>query len=185
MSNNPLCDKRIVESWSKNAGPWTRAAHEKQIDSRRQVTDQAIVEAVLSRSPTSVLDIGCGEGWLARELSGRGIDVLGIDVTVQLIEEAQRAGGGQFRVASYEDIAAGRFKASVDVAVCNFALLGKESVDSLFRSILSLLNNHGSFIVQTHKNYAMVNFIFTINLFAEIFVVGDQDPIFGKRFLVR
>ena len=104
---------------------------------------------MLSRSPKSVLDIGCGEGWLARELSGRGIDVLGIDVTAQLIEEAQRAGGGQFRTASYEDIAAGRVTASVDVAVCNFALLGKESVDSLFRSIPSLLNHHGSFIVQT------------------------------------
>jgi 2-polyprenyl-3-methyl-5-hydroxy-6-metoxy-1,4-benzoquinol methylase len=149
MNSNPLCDTRIVESWGKNAGPWTRAVQEKQIDSRRQVTDHAIVEAVLSRSPKSVLDIGCGEGWLARELHARNIDVLGLDVTVQLIEEAQRAGGGRFGVASYEDIAAGQFKASVDVAVCNFALLGKESVDSLFRSIASLLNSHGSFIVQT------------------------------------
>lgn len=149
MSSNPLCDARIVESWGKNAGPWTKAVREKQIDSRRQATDQAIVEAVLSRSPKSMLDIGCGEGWLARALSGRGIEVLGIDVTAQLIEEAQRAGGGEFRVASYEDIAAGQVTASVDVAVCNFALLGKESVDSLFRSIPSLLNIHGSFVVQT------------------------------------
>lgn len=149
MSSNPLCDRRIVESWGKNAEPWTRAVREKQIDSRRQVTDQAIVEAVLSRSPKSLLDIGCGEGWLARELSARHIDVLGVDVTAQLIEEARRAGGGEFRVISYEDIAAGRFKASVDAAVCNFALPGKESVDSLFRSIASLLNGHGSFVVQT------------------------------------
>lgn len=149
MSRNPFGDTRIVESWGKNAEPWTRAVREKQIDSRRQVTDHAIVEAVLSRAPKSVLDIGCGEGWLARELHARKIDVLGVDVTAQLIEEAQRAGGGQFHVASYEDIAAETFSASVDVAACNFALLGKESVDDLFRSIASLLNVHGSFIVQT------------------------------------
>lgn len=71
MSGNPLCDRRIVESWGKNAEPWTRAVREKQIDSRRQVTDQAIVEAVLSRSPKSLLDIGCGEGWLAGRILGR------------------------------------------------------------------------------------------------------------------
>ncbi len=60
-----LCDRRVIESWGKNAGPWTRAVREQQIDRRRQVTDQANVEAVLSRSPKTVLDIGCGEGWLA------------------------------------------------------------------------------------------------------------------------
>ncbi|MEP6936179.1 MAG: class I SAM-dependent methyltransferase [Nitrospirota bacterium] len=149
MSSHPLCDIRIVESWSKNAEPWTRAVREEQIESRTQLTDHAIVEAVLSRSPKSVLDIGCGEGWLVRKLRARKIDVLGIDVTAHLIDEAQRAGGGQFFVASYEDIAAETFRASVDVAVCNFALLGKESVDGLFRSMASLLTIHGSVIVQT------------------------------------
>lgn len=149
MSIDPFSDQAIVESWSKNAGPWTRAVREKHIESRRLVTDLAIVEAVLSRSPKSVLDIGCGEGWLARELRTRTIDVIGIDATAQLIENARRAGGGQFHVASYEDIAAGTFRTAVDLAVCNFALLGKESVAGLFSSIASVLNAHGSFIVQT------------------------------------
>lgn len=62
------------------------------MDRRRQVTDQAIVEAVLSRTHTSVFDSGCGEGWLARELSARRIDAVGLDVAAQLIEVARQAG---------------------------------------------------------------------------------------------
>jgi 2-polyprenyl-3-methyl-5-hydroxy-6-metoxy-1,4-benzoquinol methylase len=70
----------------------------------QQVTDQAIVEAVQSRLPKSVLDMGCRVGWLARELSARQIDVVSLDVTAQLVEEARQRGGGEFRVISYKDI---------------------------------------------------------------------------------
>ena len=144
----PFSDAKIVDSWFKNALAWTIAVREKHIESRRLVTDQAIVDAILSRSPRSVLDIGCGEGWLARELSRHAIHVEGIDAIPELIQQAQNAGKGNFRVASYEDIAAGKFKASADTAVCNFALLGKQSVEAVFAALPSLLNPYGSFIVQ-------------------------------------
>lgn len=129
--------------------PWTTAVRERQIESRRLVTDQAIVNAVLDRSPRSVLDLGCGEGWLARALTASGIEVIGIDAIPALIEQAQQAGAGDFRVMSYEDVAAGRLKLSVDAVVCNFALLGDESVAGLFGVVRSLLKPHGAFLVQT------------------------------------
>ena len=75
--------------------------------------------------------------------------MLGLDVTAQLIGEAREAGGSDFSVISCENIAAGRLKASVDQAVCNFALLGKESVANLFLAIPSLLNGRGARVVQT------------------------------------
>lgn len=149
MNIPQFSDAKIVDSWEKNARPWTDAVREGQIDSRSKVTNQAIVDAILSRSPLSVLDIGCGEGWLARELAARNIHVVGVDAVPELIEIAQHAGGGDFRIASYEEIAAGKVKVSVDIMVCNFALLGKESVEGVFRTASSLLNPHGSFLVQT------------------------------------
>lgn len=149
MSTDPFSDAKIVESWGNNAPSWTVAVRAGQIESRRLITDQAIVDAILSRSPRSVLDIGCGEGWLARELATRNIHVVGVDVVPKFIEEAQRAGGGDFRVMSYEEMAAGKLSVSVDAIVCNFALLGKESTEGVFMAGLSLLNSHGSFLVQT------------------------------------
>ena len=149
MSVDPLSDAKIVDSWGRNAAPWTTAVRGQQIESRRLVTDWAIVEATLARSPRSVLDIGCGEGWLARALAARGIEVIGIDVIPVLIEQARQAGGGDFRVMSYEDVATGKLKLSVDAVVCNFALLGNESVAGLFGVVRSLLKPRGTFLVQT------------------------------------
>ena len=149
MNTDLFSDAKIVESWGKNARSWTVAVREGQIESRKQVTNQAIVDAILSRSPRSVLDIGCGEGWLVRELATRNIHAIGVDVIPGLVEAAHRAGGGDFRVLSYEEIAAGRLAVSVDALVCNFSLLGKDSVEGVFRAAPSLLDSHGSLIVQT------------------------------------
>jgi hypothetical protein len=51
MTLDPLSDAKIVDWWHKNSAPWTTAVREHQIESRRLVTDQAIVDAVLSRAP--------------------------------------------------------------------------------------------------------------------------------------
>jgi 2-polyprenyl-3-methyl-5-hydroxy-6-metoxy-1,4-benzoquinol methylase len=146
---DPLSDEKIVESWQRNAAPWTAAIRENQIESRKLVTNQAIIDAVLSRSPKSILDIGCGEGWLTRALAAKGIRAIGCDVVPDLIEQARRGGGGFFHVASYEDLARGKLDAKVDVAIANFSLIGKESVDNLVRHSPKLLTNGGALIVQT------------------------------------
>jgi 2-polyprenyl-3-methyl-5-hydroxy-6-metoxy-1,4-benzoquinol methylase len=146
---NEFGDAQILASWHKNAAPWTTAVRSGQIESRKLVTDRAIVDAVVGRSPQSVLDVGCGEGWLCRELSQRGIRATGIDVVPALIETARSAGGGTFDVASYEDIVAGRFRISVDAIVCNFALLGEHSVEGLLAAVPRMLNVSGALIVQT------------------------------------
>ncbi|HEX9607519.1 MAG TPA: class I SAM-dependent methyltransferase [Gemmatimonadaceae bacterium] len=149
MTSEPFSDARIVDSWRKNASPWTAAVRENQIASRTLVTNKAVVDAVLSRSPRTVLDIGCGEGWLVRSLSKHGIHAIGVDVVPALVEQAKKAGGGEFRVASYEDLAAGNVDVSVDLVVANFSLIGKESVESVIRRASSLLNPGGSLIIQT------------------------------------
>ena len=143
----PLSDEKIIDSWSKNTDPWTNAVRGGEIASRKLVTDKAIVDAVRSRSPRTGIDIGCGEGWLVRALDG--IEMIGVDVVPGLIDKANVAGGGDFRVMSYEEIGAGALNAAVDVAICNFSLIGKEAVDGMLRALPSLLNPGGALIVQT------------------------------------
>lgn len=149
MTDDLFSDKAIVESWYKNVVPWTTAVRDVKIESRQQVTNQAIIDAILSCSPTSVLDIGCGEGWLVRELCARKISAIGVDTVPAFIDVARLESSGEFYAISYEDIAAGNLNISVHVAVCNFSLLGRESVEALLRAVPSLLELRGVLIIQT------------------------------------
>jgi len=149
MALEPLSDNKIIDSWRKNAAPWTTAVRDNQIESRVLVTNQAIVNTIVARAPTSVLDIGCGEGWLVRALVERRIRAIGVDVIPELIDQARRAGAGEFHVASYDDIIEQRFHATFDVVVANFSLIGKESVDGLVRHVSTLLAPDGALVIQT------------------------------------
>jgi 2-polyprenyl-3-methyl-5-hydroxy-6-metoxy-1,4-benzoquinol methylase len=161
MNIEPLSDAKIIESWCKNALPWTNAVRGGEIESRNLITNQAIINAVISCSPQSVLDLGCGEGWLTRELATKEISVVGIDVVPELVEKAKQAGGGDFHLLSYEEIQQGKLNISVDAIVCNFALFGDKSVQGLFKTITTLLKPNGSFIVQTlHPLVACGNFAY-------------------------
>lgn len=146
---NELSERQIIDCWQQNVEPWVAAVREGQIESRLQVTNQAIIAAVLARAPATVLDVGCGEGWLVRELAEAGIDSLGVDVVPEFIACAQQAGGGRFKALSYEELLPHTLNEQFDALVCNFSLLGKASVDHLFRQAPSLLTRGGALIVQT------------------------------------
>ncbi len=122
MTDNPSAE--VIASWHDNAARWSDAVRSGRIASRRLVTDAAVVEAVLALKPRRVLDLGCGEGWLARALAPSVNEAVGVDVSPELIKAAQAAGGGTFKVLGYEaliddPLALGGF----DVVVANFALL--------------------------------------------------------------
>jgi 2-polyprenyl-3-methyl-5-hydroxy-6-metoxy-1,4-benzoquinol methylase len=144
-----LSDKEILLSWEKNVSPWTKAVQEKQIDSRKLVTDQAIVDAVSSLFANKILDIGCGEGWLVRALAARSCSVTGLDAVSGLIDKAKEHGGGTFHILEYEQISPGSLNEKYDIAVCNVSLLGKELVEHIFKVISEILNTGGKLIVQT------------------------------------
>ncbi|MBX9929139.1 MAG: class I SAM-dependent methyltransferase [Gemmatimonadaceae bacterium] len=116
---------------------------------RNRITDHAIVAAILARTPSTVLDLGCGDGWLCRALAPHRIRALGVDVVDGLIDAARMAGTGEFRVASYESIAAGELMITVDVAVANFSLLDTEATEGVVAAVPALLRPGGAFVIQT------------------------------------
>jgi len=141
-ANETLLDQR----WRQHSDAWIDAVRARRIPSRVAVTDQALVDAILDYRPDTLLDLGCGEGWLARRLAPLGIAVTGIDAAPALIDAAREAGGGRFVVAGYDALppALGSFA----MAVSNFALLGKEPVERLLANLPQRLPG-GHFIVQT------------------------------------
>lgn len=140
----------LAESWCENARAWAAAVRDGAIESRRLATDEAILRAALERRPRRILDLGCGEGWLARALAGYGVDAIGTDASAPLIEAARAAGGGTFICASYDEIAAdpGLCGGPFDVAVANFALLD-DRIAPLLAALRQALAADGRLLVQT------------------------------------
>lgn len=139
----------ILETWFANASPWIAAIQNQSIESRRLVTDQAIVDAIQQYHPQHLLDAGCGEGWLVRRLCQLGMDCLGVDPVPAFIEYARKAGAGNYQTLGFEALDQLQYPHPFDVICCNFSLLGESSVEALFRQACRLLSPCGKLIVQT------------------------------------
>lgn len=141
---------QLRRSWVANSSAWCEAVREQRIESRRLVTDAAIVDAILEQKPRRVLDVGCGEGWLARALGGQGIDVTGIDGSAPLIEAAQALAGATFLVVSYEELARdpAPLGAAFDTIVANFSILD-DRAEELLCALRPVLARDGRLIVQS------------------------------------
>jgi 2-polyprenyl-3-methyl-5-hydroxy-6-metoxy-1,4-benzoquinol methylase len=151
----PAPESTLLDSWHHNARAWIDAIRTGTIESRLKVTDQAILLAVLGRQPERVLDLGCGEGWLLRALTDRGIEAVGVDGDATLVEAARAAGAAPVHLASYEQLA----EAAVDIGrdynlICaNFALLHQDIIP-LLGAMNSLLAPGGALVIQTLHPWA-------------------------------
>lgn len=151
----PDFEKQLTDSWNANALAWTTVVQSRQIESRRVATDAAILAAIAAYQPKHVLDVGCGEGWLARELTNRGVEVTGVDGSAALIAEAQRNVNAAFRVLDYASIIADPacLEGPYDLIVCNFSLLSEE-LAPLLLGLRQALSENGALIIQTIHSWS-------------------------------
>ena len=156
----PEHDVRLRDSWDANAAAWTRAVRGGGIASRRAGTDAAVLAActgVLDAAATRdgarprVLDVCCGEGWLAQALAAYGAAVLGIDGSPALVAEAAAAGGtARFEAVTYDRLVTDDASAAGpwELIVCNFSLLG-DPLAPLLAALGRRLAPEGRLVIQT------------------------------------
>ncbi len=151
--HNP--EQAILKSWDTNAKAWTQAVRNREIESRNRVTNRAIVDAILAQDFQSMLDVGCGEGWLIREIANtrpgaKSCDYVGIDGSNDLIRQAQEADSRHtYLNLTYQALNIDSLQRTFDLIVCNFSLFGKESVDDLLTQLNNLLTENGRILIQT------------------------------------
>jgi SAM-dependent methyltransferase len=140
--------------WEANAEQWAKVIDARAIASRA-VTNPAILNATLDCKPRSVLDLGCGEGWMAPEFQSRQISYLGLDGSAKLVEIAQKKYGPHFEHRSYDDLIGSKTSAKdkgaiapVDAVVLNYSLLDEKLLPT-FQAIKNLVNSGGSIVIQT------------------------------------
>jgi 2-polyprenyl-3-methyl-5-hydroxy-6-metoxy-1,4-benzoquinol methylase len=143
-------EAQILDTWHQNAKPWIHAIDNHEIESRNLVTNQAIIEAVLTLHPNRIWDVGCGEGWLCRALQQNNIATFGTDAIPELIDAAITK-GGSYAVATYQQIIDGSYLPTekFEAVLFNFSLFGNEMVEDLFKATHDHILPSGHLIIQT------------------------------------
>lgn len=93
-----------------------------------------------------VLEVGTGEGQVARAIAAaNGAEVIGIDPTVNQIDEAIRRGGGvDYRLAGAEELPFD--DASFDAVVCCLVFEHIDAVDEALAEVARVLRPGGRFV---------------------------------------
>jgi 2-polyprenyl-3-methyl-5-hydroxy-6-metoxy-1,4-benzoquinol methylase len=136
---------------------WTNAVRTQALETRRLVTYDAILNSVLTCGGNRILDVGCGEGWLAHELFKKEKDVTGFDVSPNLIGQAGKESAVKFHILSYEKFVFDpeAVRQEFDVVVCNFSLLG-DRLDEILKAMRNITKPSGHLLVQTLHPYSAV-----------------------------
>ncbi|RDY61093.1 class I SAM-dependent methyltransferase [Flagellimonas nanhaiensis] len=146
-----------ITSWEKNASEWIKIIQNNSIPSRKY-TNRAILDAVKELKGKKIVDIGCGEGWLTREMGKMGWEATGIDAIQSLITEARKKSSDSFYVGTYEDIMADKQieNQPFDAAIFNFCLYAKDDLPLLLGNTLKQITAKGSIVIQTLHPFFLV-----------------------------
>lgn len=107
-------------------------------------------------SGAHLLDVGCGNGYFAREMARRGARVRGVDISARMIEHARRiereeALGIEYVVADASELSIELLGGPFDVITSCVALQDMPDVGRVFRAVRSALRPGGRFVASiTH-----------------------------------
>ncbi|MBS9461449.1 methyltransferase domain-containing protein [Flagellimonas sp. 389] len=147
----------IISSWEKNATEWIKVIQGDGIPSRKY-TNRAILDIISKIACEKIVDVGCGEGWLTRELSKMGMNATGLDAIESLLIEARKKGTENYHTFTFEDIIAGKTipNAPFDVAVFNFCLYLGEDLEMLLKKTLDGISDNGTLLIQTLHPFSLI-----------------------------
>jgi SAM-dependent methyltransferase len=103
--------------------------------------DMAQIFNLLPAPPAKLLDVGVGSGWTSELFSMRGYEVLGLNISPDMIELAnKRSGLAKFSVCDYES---GPIPGGFDIAFIYDALHHAEDEMSVLQNIYNALSDDG------------------------------------------
>ena len=107
----------------------------------------AEIVALLDPQPAErIIDLGCGTGHLAQQLADRGIDIVGVDASAEMISKARQTYPGlRFEVADGRSFDVG---ADFDAVFSNAALHWMPEQERVFARVFAQLRPGGRFVFE-------------------------------------
>jgi SAM-dependent methyltransferase len=134
------------DAWNAAAHDWAHRIRE-GMGGRVHLHDASIYE-LLPPPRGLTVDVGCGEGRLTRELSQRGYDVVGVDASTALVDEARSVDpSGRYEVASIDALPFA--DGNVELAVCVNVLPHVHDLQAAAVELARVLAPGGTFLIGT------------------------------------
>jgi len=117
----------------------------------RFISDPALFDLVGKISGKKILDAGCGEGFISRDLARRGAKVVGVDLSKKLLklaqnEESKNPLGLNYHCASLNDLScfsSGEF----DMVIANLVLHDLETLEEALGEFNRVLKKNGELVI--------------------------------------
>jgi 2-polyprenyl-3-methyl-5-hydroxy-6-metoxy-1,4-benzoquinol methylase len=126
-----------------------------------------------NHKPSLILDLGCGTGNFCIEMAKRGYDMIGVDLSVDMLNCAREKSAEQGLDILYlnQDMTDFELYGTVDVIVClmdsiNY-ILYKKDIKRMLKLVRNYLNPNGLFIFDVNTPYKFEN-VFGNNVFYDI-----------------
>lgn len=145
-------DEKGSGSWEHVAEWYDDLLERRGSDHHTTVVLPGVLRLLKPQNDQQILDVACGQGLLARELTQAGASVIGVDASPSLIEAARKRvpRGAEFFVADAREL--GRLKTeqeleACDSAACVLAAMNFDPIEPAFEAIASMLRPGGRFVL--------------------------------------
>ncbi len=143
-------------SWDKVA-KWYGEYLEGEDTFQTQVIAPNLLRVVAPKPDMRILDLACGQGFFAREFAKLGAQVVGADLSLELIEAARKQGGGvTYHVAPADRLSFAK-DGEFDLVVCVLALQNMDDLSAVYKETARVLKPGGRFVmVVNHPTFRVL-----------------------------
>ena len=145
-----LGNKTSESTYAANTDYWLKIIRERLDRYRSNLTDKAVLDAIGLSDGLTILDAGCGEGYLSRILAQAGPRMVGVDTCPDLVESARVAARElgltiDYYTQSVNDlpITDGR----CDKVICNHLINDLPDVSKPFQEFARVMREGGQLVI--------------------------------------
>jgi ubiquinone/menaquinone biosynthesis C-methylase UbiE len=146
-------------SWGKVAGWYNKLLEEGEDTYQEKLIKPNLLRILAPKAGEQVLDVGCGQGFFAREIAKAGAQVVGIDVAAELIKIAKtQAGPKETYLTLSAEKMTGLANHRFDAAICILALQNIKNMPAAILEISRVLKPSGRCVmVLNHPTFRIPN----------------------------